>query len=131
MAKSKTDPRTPDSYPLSEPQDYCVFQLVLLFCTCIYSLPSPGSLKRALDTIRKYQLLSLITPMFSLISPNAPSNLDGGPGAPSTTVPRHTALTAHLLPVLQTQPHRAPASSQPLEHNLSHNSFAKPANLAA
>lgn len=34
MAKSKTDPRTPNSSPLHAPQGYCAFWLVLLFCTC-------------------------------------------------------------------------------------------------
>lgn len=124
MAKSKTDPRTPDSSPLSELQDYCVFQPVLLFCTCIYCLPSPCAVKRALDTTRKHQLLSLITPRFGLISPNPPLKPGWRSRTPSATVPNNS------LPV-SSPTNTSPQTSQPLGHDLLCNLFAKPANLAA
>lgn len=100
MAKSKTDPRTPNSYPVSEPQDYHVLQLVLLSYTCIYCLFSTYSIKRALNTIRKHQFLSPVTPHVWPHKPLPLPNLDGRLGALSTTAPRHAALTAHLVPVL-------------------------------
>lgn len=70
MAKSKTDPRTPDSYPVTEPQDYHVFQCWKTFFTCIYCWTSTRSVKRALSAIKKHHFLSPVISMVGLKSPD-------------------------------------------------------------